>query len=102
MDDPNSDIPDPDDALPPRRNDPIPSYDEDGVRVLPEPYDDNDPQPPFDVFNGMLGPQDPHEAYRWAREPDSSLNGLKKYATPRQIEDLHLYFLGVYDKHHGF
>lgn len=64
-------------------------------------YTDNDPIPPFDMFASFIGPQDMHEAEIWARTPDSSLNGLRDHTTPDQLQALHAYFLGVYDKHHG-
>lgn len=63
----------------------------------------NETTPPFDAcHSGFVGPVDMHEARRWAREPDSSLNGLKEHVDPGVIDDLHVYFLGVYEKHHGF
>jgi hypothetical protein len=58
--------------------------------------------PPFDVFEDFVGPTDLHEAYRRARTPDSSLDPLRPFTTPEQLDDLHAYFVGVWDKHHGF
>jgi hypothetical protein len=103
----NDDIPDPDDEGTVRFDNrlPIQRYGPNGEPPY-EPGDDYDPPnevtPPFDAFGGLLGPTDAHQAHRWAREPDSSLNGIKPYVTPRQLDDLHLLFLGIYDKHHGF
>jgi hypothetical protein len=62
----------------------------------------NETTPPFDVCEDFIGPVDVHEAHRRARTPDSSLDPLRPYTTPRQLEDLHLYFIDVWDKHHGF
>ena len=102
MSDPNDDIPDPD-AYDTRLQ--IPRYGPNGEPPY-DPGDEFDPPnevtPPFDAFHSFAGPRDMHEAARWAREPDSSLNALKPYTTPRQLDDLHLLFLGIYDKHHGF
>lgn len=60
--------------------------------------------PPFDVCQPLAVPFDAdiHEIYHRARKPDSSLDPLRPYTTPGQLEDLHLLFLGVWDKHHGF
>lgn len=63
---------------------------------------DNDVTPPFDVCERFIGPLDPHEAHRRAQVPDSSLDPLRPYTTPQQLDDLHAYFIGVWDKHHGF
>lgn len=65
----------------------------------------NDVVPPFDLFtDAPFGTTDGdhHERFRAARKPDSSLDPLRPYTTPQQLEDLHLHFLGVWDKHHGF
>lgn len=112
----NSDIPDPDAEqgswLTSRYGDrlPIPRHDENGepfvhhdLDLLDEVGDfEDDPVPPFDMFNDFLGPQSLDEAEMWARIPDSSLNGLKGLVDYETRQRLHFYFLSVYDKHHGF
>ncbi len=67
-------------------------------------YDDvpNEVVPPFDLCKRVLVDEDLHDVHRLARRPDSSLDGLRPYTTPRQLEDIHLHFVGVWDKHHGF
>ena len=71
----------------------------------PDAFDHpNDVTPPFDLCQPLAVPFDAdlHEIHHQARKPDSSLDVLRPYTTPRQLEDLHLHFLGVWDKHHGF
>jgi hypothetical protein len=72
------------------------TYDDDGCEIP------NEVTPPFDLREEFIGPLDIHEAHRRAQVPDSSLDSIRPYTTPRQIEDLHAYFVGVWDKHHGF
>ena len=72
------------------------------MREPDDPGFANEMVPPFDAYEDFIGPTDIHEAHRRARVPDSSLDLLREHATPDQLDDLHAYFVGVWDKHHGF